>query len=397
MISSVLLNLFQAMEEHRLKAYFQPQYDATTGCMVSAEALARLVSPSGEIIPPDDFIPELEKTDAINHLDWYILEEACKALKQLGKNAIPISVNFSRWHVQEENFVDRLNGIINAYGVDPTFIEVEITESALVKECENIVPWAQKISEAGFRIAIDDFGKGLSSLQFVKDMPVDVIKIDKSFLVGDLENKRARRTLESVFYFANSLELSTVAEGVENVEQLKMLQMMDCRTIQGFLFARPMTENDFIQICNNKDADVASKFIDVVKEPENKGVMHMLLDAVYNHFPLIILGNLTQNSYYTISTEDGHESQFPAAGSFDELTSYGIKKRTGEDKDIFATKLSRENLLAAYRAGKDSVRVVTKEMDQGGAIKTIETIDYFTKHPSSDDILVVGLNRVLEA
>ena len=232
-----------ALQNNELTTYYQPQYDALTSQLKSAEALVRWIKPDGTVISPFFFIPVAEESDLIMDIDWYVTELVCKTLeKQNMMPQFPISINFSRKHIQEDNFPERLTAIVDKYDLPHPLIEVEITESAMVGEEERILNWIVSIRNAGFTVAIDDFGSGLSSLQFVKDIPADVLKIDKSLLSHNCEDEKERIVLESIFSFAHRLHMKTVAEGVETKEQLGFLQTCDCNRIQGYLFAKPMPE-----------------------------------------------------------------------------------------------------------------------------------------------------------
>lgn len=163
----LLTNVKNAMQKHELNVYYQPQYDAITSKLVGAEALVRWIKPDGSVIMPGSFIPPLEEDNTILELDWYILREVCAFLKRQREDnihSVTVAVNFSRRHIYEENFVEQLCTIVSEYDVPYKMIEVEITESAFVDQSEKIAEWIQKIRTAGFRVAIDDFGSGLSSL-----------------------------------------------------------------------------------------------------------------------------------------------------------------------------------------------------------------------------------------
>lgn len=250
MNTSIVEKIDEAIAKKELKAFYQPQYDAITGKIAGAEALVRWIKDDGDIIPPDSFIPELEKTDAVNRLDWYMAEETCKTVSELRDQGIkvPISSNFSRWHVNEEGFVEKLTELADRYGVPYKYLEVEITESALISESERILDWVKGIRKAGFSVAIDNFGSGLSSLQFVKDIPADVLKLDRSLLSSNCESDKERIVLESIFYFAKRLNMITITEGVETQEQLGFLRTCSCDRIQGFLYARPMPKGRFCEL-----------------------------------------------------------------------------------------------------------------------------------------------------
>ncbi|MBR1599458.1 MAG: EAL domain-containing protein [Lachnospiraceae bacterium] len=387
----LIASVNEAMESRELTAFYQPQYDAITNKVVSAEALVRWVRKDGTIVPPAQFIPELELTDAIVGVDWYMVKEVCETLAQQieEKTAVPIAVNFSRWHVNEKDFVEKLNAIVDSFYVPHNMLEVEITESALIDEQDNIKSWIKQVREAGYTVAIDDFGSGLSSLQFVKEMPIDVLKIDKSLLSENCEDEKERIVLESIFYFAHRLKMTTVTEGVETGEQLGFLRTCSCEKIQGFLFAKPMPKDDYLKICRGNTQISESEDILEVQAPAS--ATQLLLDAVFMKYPLVIFSNLTRNSFYMMAYENFSATSCPSTGVFDELIVHGAATMHPEDKEAFASTFSRENLLKEYGEGKKSVSLMTRQLGDDGVYRKVETTDYFVKHPSVDDVLVISL------
>ena len=387
----LIASVHQAMENRELTAFYQPQYDAITNKVVSAEALVRWVRKDGTIVPPAQFVPELELTDAIVDVDWYMVKEVCETLAQQmdEKTAVPIAVNFSRWHVNEKDFVGKLNAIVDSFYVPHNMLEVEITESALIDEQDNIKSWIKQVREAGYTVAIDDFGSGLSSLQFVKEMPIDVLKIDKSLLSGNCEDEKERIVLESIFYFAHRLKMTTVTEGVETGEQLGFLRTCSCEKIQGYLFAKPMPKEDYLKLCRGNTQISESEDILEVQTPAS--ATQLLLDAVFMKYPLVIFSNLTRNSFYMMAYENFSATSCPSTGVFDELIMHGTATMHPEDKEAFASTFNRENLLAAYERGEKSVSLLTRQKGDDGVYRSVETTDYFVKHPSVDDVLVISL------
>ena len=381
----------EAMKKKELVAFYQPQYDTITGEIVCAEALVRWIKPNGLVIPPMDFIPEMEQTDAINEMDWYVLRETCETWAMLRGMGImiPISINFSRWHVHEKDFADRLNGIVDHFEIPHKYIEVEITESALIIESKMIRDWVCKVRDAGYSVAIDDFGSGYSSLQFVKDVPVDVVKIDKSLLSHNCEDEKERVVLESIFYFAHRLNLKTVAEGVETNEQLSFLRACSCVRIQGFLFAKPMEREEFLKICAEKSQGHDPGDILEIQAPSS--ATKLLMDAVFMKYPLIIFCNLTRNTFYMMAYENFTATSCPSTGNIDDLIAHGAATMHPDCKEAFATTFSRENLLKLYNEGKKSVSLLCRQMGDDGIYREVEVIDYFVKHPSVDDVLVISL------
>jgi EAL domain-containing protein (putative c-di-GMP-specific phosphodiesterase class I) len=385
------------MEHRELKAYYQPQYNARTNKIASAEALVRWVKPDGTLVPPAAFIPAMERDDKINQVDWYMLREVCIMLKarlDAGRKVVPVSVNFSRWHVKEADYIQKLCETVDSYGIPHRLIEVEITESALVNEADNIGNWIDGIRANGFSIALDDFGSGLSSLQFVKDMAIDVLKIDKSLLNHNCEDEKERIVLESIFYFANRLKLTTVAEGVETEAQLGFLRTCDCKKIQGYFYSKPLTEADFQEKLDEKNREDIAEDILSVQAP--RGAMNLLMDAVFQKYPLVIFSNLTRNSFYMMAYDNFSSTSCPPAGKFDDLIVHGTSSMHPEDQELFSSTFCRQNLLRAYADGKPVVKTITRQLGDDGIYRKVETMDFFVKSPAVDDILVISLCDNLE-
>ena len=395
MNTSFLDKVVNAIENHEIKAYYQPQYDASTGRLVSAEALVRWEKPNGEVVSPDKFIPRLEKSADINILDWYMAEEACRTIHELGNQAVPIAVNFSRWHVKEKDFYRKLQSLIATYDVAPELFEVEITESALaIEDFKTIEQWAYNIADIGVKIAIDDFGAGFTSLQFVKDMPVSYLKIDKSFLADNCQDDKGRGTLETVFFFAQRLNLSTIAEGVETMEQLKFLQNMDCDRVQGYLFSRPLRKEDFIVLAMMDSSPMVDED-DFIKKQGTFSSHNLLLRAIKTEYDMIIFGNLFKNSYYMMHQSDAIQFHAPTAGVIDDMTDNSIALSVGETVNIYKEKFTRQALLKAYNRGETRVEATLVEMINGNE-ETFQTIVHLMKHPHKDDILMVGFSKKIK-
>ena len=395
MKSAFIEQIVSAIENKEIRAFYQPQYDCNSGRLVSAEALVRWVKPNGTIIPPDDFIPELEKTQDINVLDWFMAEEACKTILELGDSAVPIGVNFSRWHVKEPDFARKLQSLLATYGISPRMFEVEITESALTSsKFEEIEEWAKAVADIGVCIAIDDFGAGFTSLQFVKDMPVTFLKVDKAFLKDNCQDDRGRGTLETVFYFAHRLNLKTIAEGVETMEQLKFMQSMDCDRIQGFLFSKPLKKEDFIVVAM-MDTMPLMDDDDYIKRQGTLSSHSILLKAIKREFPLILFGNLYKNSYYVMSQEEGKEFKAATAGVIDDLNEAAMNICVKEDVKLYEEKMSRKAMIESFIQGKPRIEVNIRHIEEGELV-TYNNIIHLFKHPYRDDILMVGMSRKLE-
>lgn len=387
----------KAMKNKELKVFYQPKYNAVNSKISGAEALARWITNDGEIVSPGRFIPPLEELGLISDLDWYMLEETCQFLSEEIKNDRPVvtvSVNFSRLHTSEPDFAERLKKTVDSYEVPHKYIEIEITESALSADEKNIIDFVQSICDAGFEASIDDFGSGLSSLNFVKDVPASVLKIDKSLLSGNCENEKERIVLESIFDFAHRLKLTTVAEGVETKEQLGFLRTCGCELIQGFLFAKPMPEDDFRNALESSAAPAESEDILLTLPPAS--ATQLLLDAVFTRYPLIILSNLSRNSFYMMVYEHFSTRSCPSTGIYTELIVHGASSMHPDDQKLFSDTFDINDQLEAYKNGQRVRAVVTRQLGDDGIYRKVETTNYYMTNPASDDILAITLSRAIE-
>ena len=392
----VLLNdIVSAMEAGELQAYYQPQYNAKKGVIGGAEALVRWVKPDGTVVMPKDFIPVLEENGQLSIVDWFVAEEACKTIKELGEKAVRISVNFGREHAKDINFIPKLNAIIEEYGIDKDYFGVEITESDISADKDAVINWVSEIESAGYMVSIDDFGSGMSSLSFVKDIPAKVLKIDRSFLNDNCQSKKGRIALESVFYFAHRLKLATVVEGVETQEQLQFINTCDCDYIQGFLFSKPIPKEDFLTMCT-EEAPVEITSSDAFEGQAMFSMVNLLIDSVYQKFPLIIIANISKNSYQVYRKESFIDAAIPATGTYDDGCS--IVKRLSNPKNhkALGDAFSRENLLKAHARGEKRVIRILNQYDDQGKEHRMAIEDYFIENPSSNDVYIVSFIQKLD-
>lgn len=240
----------EALEKGEFVVYLQPKYDLddSGGEVIGAEALVRWYH-DGEIMQPGKFIPIFEKNGFVTKLDFYMFREVCKLQKSwqnMGYTPKVISVNMSRLHFPNPDFVDTLINYCREFDIDPKYFEIEVTESAAYENISILMSVFSKIKEAGFHVSIDDFGTGYSSLNMLKDLPVDVLKIDRSFLTENAdEAENASKIIACVVSLASSLDISTICEGIETKEQANLLSKLGCDMAQGFYFARPMPVKEF--------------------------------------------------------------------------------------------------------------------------------------------------------
>lgn len=395
--SNIVTTVKQAMENHELKAYYQPQYDATTKQLKSAEALVRWIQKDGTIQAPGSFLPELEKTNAIIDLDWYMVKEVCAFLcagKAKGIPMLPVSVNFSRWHLYEGSLAEHLSEIMDSYELEHSLLTVEITESAMIDESGLMQDMVEQLHDRGFRVSIDDFGSGLSSLRMVTDIQADELKIDKSMLNKNCEDEKERIVLESIFLFANRLNMVTVAEGVETKEQLGFLRTCNCQMIQGFYFDRPLPEEEYIERLKNQHTSAEEE--DILEIQTAAAAVQLLLNAICMRYPLIIYINLSKNSFYMMTYENYTAKSCPSTGNFDELIAHGTMSMHPEDQQVWSDTFCMENQLKLYQEGQREIHLVTRQIGDDGIYRRVETSNYFVKNPASNDILVISLCNNLE-
>ena len=230
-----------ALREDRIELFLQPKCNIRTGKIVGAEALARWRHPERGIVAPGEFIPLIERNGLVRSLDLRVWEKTAAWIRGLideGVQPVPVSVNVSRADIYLVDVAAELHALVERYGIDPSLIEVEITESAYSERPDRIVAAFDALAERGFTVLMDDFGSGYSSLNMLKDINVDVLKIDMRFL--DRDDRRSKDIMESVIRMARWLDLPVIAEGVETREQVNFLLDVGCSYAQGYYYARPM-------------------------------------------------------------------------------------------------------------------------------------------------------------
>lgn len=247
-ISNALRN---ALNNDEFILYYQPQVDIKTGRIICFEALLRWKHPEWGMVGPNEFIPIAEETGLIIPIGEWVLKNACrqnKVWKDQGYKYDSIAVNVSSVQLQQSNFLEIIERILNEVDLDPQFLELEITESILMKYIEWNVKILSGLKSMGIKISIDDFGTGYSSLNYLKRLPINAIKIDKSFIDGIHLNSSDNSIVEGIILLAHKMELDVVAEGVEVIGQLNILKDMRCDTIQGYYFSKPYTAEEIEEL-----------------------------------------------------------------------------------------------------------------------------------------------------
>ena len=232
--------MYEALENEEFEVYYQPKIDILQEKMVSAEALVRW-NRNGKMISPGQFIPLFEKNRFILKLDLYIFEKVCKDIKEWKAKDLSFSINISKEHFDTLDFLKQYEEIANRYQINRKQIELEITESASMDvDLANIM---KEIRKKGFSISLDDFGTGYSSLNMLQDMPIDVLKIDKSF-IDKIGNEKID-IIKYIINMAKDLNIKTVAEGVETENQIQYLKNIGCNIVQGYYYSKPLNKLEF--------------------------------------------------------------------------------------------------------------------------------------------------------
>ena len=238
-----------SLHEKHFKIYLQPVMDTAAGKIVSAEALVRWEHPVRGMISPGKFVPIFERNGFIVRLDRYVWEEVCAILARqqeiLGR-AVPISVNISRLNFYNPDLLGFLLGLTQKYRISPRMLKLEITERAYTDNSAELERIIAEFRRYGFLILMDDFGSGFSSLSMLKNLPVDILKIDIGFVREIGHSKRADAILKYIMGLSQDLDMSVTIEGVETAEQVKIIESMGCRTMQGFYFSKPMPSEEFL-------------------------------------------------------------------------------------------------------------------------------------------------------
>ncbi len=241
----------RALERHEFTLHYQPKIDFKTGAIAGAEALIRWTHPTRGSIAPAQFIPVAEACGLILPIGNWVLRQACeqaRAWTDAGLPAATMAVNVSALEFRDESFLEGLFTILGETGLEPSSLELELTESVLMKHPETSASILQTVRARGVQVALDDFGTGYSSLSYLRKFPIDALKIDQSFVGQIVADGDDASIVTAVIGMAQSLRLRVVAEGVETLEQLAFLQAHDCDQAQGFYFSRPVVPQEFASL-----------------------------------------------------------------------------------------------------------------------------------------------------
>ena len=244
----------QAIKNDEFVVYYQPKVNINTGVLTGGEALVRWIH-EGKLIPPDAFIPMCEKTGIIVNIDIIVFHKVIDFLQEQLRNGIecvPISVNFSRLHLQSKQFLTTITDILASHNIPHSLIEIELTESAFFNNMGVMKDFIDGLHQHDLKMAMDDFGSGYSSLNMLKEVSIDILKIDKAFLSANDDSSRQEVIFSSIADMALKLGIEVVVEGVETIENVDLMKRCNCEIAQGYYYARPMKEEEFIKIIKEK-------------------------------------------------------------------------------------------------------------------------------------------------
>jgi diguanylate cyclase (GGDEF)-like protein len=267
----LLRDLRQALDQGELELYYQPKIDANSGQITAAEALLRWHHPVRGLVLPSLFIPVAERFGLIGALGNWVIEDACRQVRDWREAglAMRVAINLSAHQMRQDDLVERLQGALRRHRIDPSLLTCEITESVAMEDTRGTQNAFQRLGRAGIHLSIDDFGTGYSSLSYLRQLPAEELKIDRSFIMDLESNDDARAIVDAVVRLAHALGLKVVAEGVDTTRQCEILLGLGCDELQGFLFARPMSAQALLEWAIEDRSESSefrpSLFVDSVK------------------------------------------------------------------------------------------------------------------------------------
>ena len=409
----------QGLSENQFRVYYQPKYDIRPKkpVLVSAEALVRWVHPKFGFIPPDIFIPLIEENGLIEELDVYVWNKVAEQIwdwkKRLGF-VIPVSVNVSRVDMYDPGLVDNLRGILVKHNIEAEDLFLEVTESAYTKDSDQIISTVKVLRKWGFRIEMDDFGNGYSSLNMLSTLPIDALKLDMEFVRNAFRKQKDTKMLEIIIDIADYLGVPVVAEGVETDEQIEALQAIGCDIAQGFYFSRPLPVEEFEEILKKEKAknrgDQGQQ--DLQNDPVNIGSLTHALPAdtenidyldnvtfagiakalAQDYFAIYIVDTVTDH-YYEYKSDKSYK-RLGIAGHGDDFFEQSRKNSAGiiysEDRIRFLNNFTKENILKNLSA--NGVFMMTYRLLIDG-VPTFVSMK-ISSLGESEKKIVVGVNNI---
>jgi EAL domain-containing protein (putative c-di-GMP-specific phosphodiesterase class I) len=240
-----------ALFNREFKMFIQPKWDIREDRLYGGEALVRWIKEDGNMVYPSDFVPVFERNGFIEQIDMYMLDSACRMLREqldAGNAIYPISVNQSRMLLNDPDYIRRITDVLQKYQIPEGYIELEITETVLFSEQDKMISILNELKSVNIKLSMDDFGSGYSSLNMLKDFPFDVLKIDKEFFSESITSEASVWILKKIIEMAEGLGIRVICEGVETKDQVEMLQKIGCRYVQGYYYSKPIPAERFVEL-----------------------------------------------------------------------------------------------------------------------------------------------------
>lgn len=263
--------LDHALKDDEFVIYIQPQVDIENNKVIGGETLVRWLSPKRGLVPPSEFVPLFEKNGMITKLDYHVWELACRQLAKWEQEGHPeqtLSINISAKNFYLVDLYERITGLVEKYNVDPKRLKLEITETAFVLDVKKQMELVKRLQEKGFLVEMDDFGSGYSSLNSLKDISIDILKLDMKFFEKTDNPERSEKIIASMVALARSLKMAVIAEGVENKSQIELLKRVGCRIVQGFYYSTPLTVEQYEVYSQKHTHEDMWKYVQELKEKE---------------------------------------------------------------------------------------------------------------------------------
>ena len=246
----IISSIDNAIETKEFMPYYQPKVSSEDKNIIGAEALVRWKK-DGKFIFPDQFIPAIERSRQIIEVDYYMYKEVFAFIRKrldAGLKVVPISLNVSRQHMKHLEIIDYIKGLLEEYKIPTEYLEFELTETVCMEDTKNAMQFIDSFHEMGIKVSMDDFGSGYSSLNLLSEMPLDIIKLDRCFLHSNELQKKEKIVLSNIIRMTQELEMTSLCEGVETEQQSDFLKEIGCNIQQGYYFARPLPEEDFVNM-----------------------------------------------------------------------------------------------------------------------------------------------------
>lgn len=364
-----------ALEEKQFIVYYQPKFHISNNSICGAEALVRWIHPERGMIYPDKFIPVFERSGFIMKLDEYVWERVCSDMREnldLGKKVLPVSVNISKINLYNPRLCDTLIGLVEKYNIPVGLFQLELTESAFTDNKFVLINVMERLKNYGFTVMMDDFGSGYSSLNMLKEIPVDVLKIDLHFLSGDDESGKGGKILSSVITMAKWLNMHVITEGIETKSQVDFLRSIGCEDGQGYYFAKPMTRADYEKLVETgadqkEECYLAAKEFDIEELWNPNSKLSVLFNTIMSAFGIFEMNSgkvqpirLNDQFFEMIGCSRGSITDLQADSVFNAYTDQDKNVVNALFRTALMTKNISESTFRRSMPNGDFIRIQTK-------------------------------------